>query len=233
MRESDQPKFPEIIAIDGPAASGKSTLGEKIAQYLGYLYFDTGIMYRAATLAVFKSGIAFEEEDLVTCLAERIQIEVFPPTCVDGRLNDVLLDGVDVTWEIRSPEVENKVSLVSSYPGVRKAMTEQQRKIGRRGKTIMVGRDIGTVVFPEAEMKIYLDASVEERSRRRFMESNARGDETSLEIISSSLLQRDKIDSTRVVAPLKPAEDALIIHTDNMDEEEVYETVLKLLGINI
>ncbi len=233
MHENVQPKYPEIITIDGPAASGKSTLGEKIAQYLGYLYFDTGIMYRAATLAVIKSGIPVEDEDLVTGMAERIQIEVFPPTCFDGRLNDVLLDGVDVTWEIRSPEVENNVSLVSSYPGVRKAMTEQQRKIGSRGKTIMVGRDIGTVVFPEADMKIYLDASVEERSRRRFVETNARGDETSLEKISNSMLQRDKIDSTRVVAPLKPAEDALIIQTDTMDEEEVFKTVMKLLGINL
>jgi CMP/dCMP kinase len=233
MDEFNQTKYPEIIAIDGPAASGKSTLGEKIAQYLGYLYFDTGIMYRATTLAVLKSGIPFENEALVTSLAEKIQIEVFTPTRSDGRLNDVILDGVDVTWEIRSPEVENRVSLVSSYPGVRKAMTEQQRKIGKRGKTIMVGRDIGTVVFPEAEMKIYLDASVEERSRRRFAETNARGDGTSLEDISSSMLKRDKIDSTRIVAPLKPAEDALIIHTDNMDEEEVYKTVLKLLGINI
>ena len=233
MQEHGQQKYPWIIAIDGPAASGKSTLAEKLADTMGYLYFDTGVMYRAVTLAGLESAIPLENEQLITELAKKIQIEVYPASCSDGRKYDVYLDGIDITWAIRSPEIDNNVSLVSSYSGVRTAMTEQQRKIGGRGKTIMVGRDIGTIVFPEAELKIFLDASAEKRSRRRFLESHDSGTNASLEKISSSLKQRDKMDSTRNIAPLKPAEDAVIINTDDMNEDEVFKAVLKLLGINI
>src|SRR5512138_564752 len=167
--------IPKIIAIDGPAASGKSTIAEKLAADLGYLYFDTGVMYRAVTLAALQALHSVQDEQLVTEIADQVQIDVLPPRFNDGRLYDVLLDGADVTWAIRQPEVDQNVSQVSAYPGVRKAMTEQQRRIGQRGKVVMVGRDIGTVVLPEAELKIYLDASVEERARRRFEESVRRG----------------------------------------------------------
>lgn len=231
MENNEEKKFPGIIAIDGPAASGKSTLAEKLSEQLGYLYFDTGVMYRAVTLAAQKSNTPIHDEDLVTKLAEIIMIEVYPPSVLDGRKYDVQLDGEDVTWEIRSAEVESFVSIVSAYPGVRTAMTEQQRKIGRRGNTVMVGRDIGTVVFPEAELKIYLNASAEERSKRRFYEAQSRGRKTNLNDISSSLKERDRIDSTRSVAPLKPAEDAVIIDTNNLDQEAVFKAVLDLMGI--
>ena len=218
-------RIPKIIAIDGPAASGKSTLGEKLAETLGYLYFDTGIMYRAVTLAALQDQLSMDDETSVTTLAERVVIDVQPPSVQDGRKADVLLDGRDITWEIRSKEVEANVSQVSAYAGVRKAMTEQQRRVGQRGKVVMVGRDIGTVVLPEAELKIYLDASAEERARRRHAELVQRGEQASYEEILDSMKRRDLIDSTRAVAPLKPAEDAVIVNTDELEIDQVLEHV--------
>jgi len=221
--------IPEIIAIDGPAASGKSTVAQRLAQDLGYLYFDTGVMYRAVTLAAMNTLNSVQNERLVQDLAERIQIDVLPPSVADGRMYDVLLDGEDVTWKIRQPEVERHVSQVSAYPGVRTAMTQQQRKIGSRGKVVMAGRDIGTVVFPEADLKIYLDASVEERARRRFAELQKRNQPGRYEEILEAMKQRDFVDSNRAVAPLRPAEDAIIIHTDGMDIDEVVRRVKELV----
>ncbi len=140
------------IAIDGPAASGKSTLGKLLADRLGYLYFDTGVMYRAATLAAMQKNLDLSDESAISALAREIQIDVQPPTLQDERPNDVLLDGVDVTWEIRDISVERNVSQVSAYPEVRKELTEQQRRIGERGNVVMIGRDIGTVVMPAAQI---------------------------------------------------------------------------------
>ena len=142
---------------------------------------------------------------------------------------DVVLDGSDITWQTRRADVEAHVSQVSAYAGVRQAMTEQQRRIGRRGKVIMVGRDIGTVVLPNAELKIYLDASVEERARRRFEELKGRGEPASFEAILAGLRRRDEIDSTRAVAPLRPAEDAVIIGTDGLSIEQVVARVMALV----
>lgn len=142
---------------------------------------------------------------------------------------DVLLNGEDVTWQIRSLEVEQHVSKVSSYPGVRKALTEQQRQIGLRGNIVMAGRDIGTVVFPDARYKIYLDASAEERARRRFHEVDARGEKESYEKILNAIIRRDRIDSTRKHAPLKAADDALIINTDGKTVEEVLAESLEFI----
>ncbi len=156
-----------IIAIDGPAGSGKSTVGQQLAQRLDYLYFDTGVMYRAMTLACLRGGTPVDDQGAVEALAQRVAIDVRAPTVEDGRQYDVLLEGEDVTWDLRAPEVEGSVSLVSAYPGVRRAMSARQREIGLRGKVVMVGRDIGTVVLPEADLKVYLDASVKERARRR------------------------------------------------------------------
>lgn len=212
---------PLVIAIDGPAASGKSTLAEKLAKKLGFFYFDTGVMYRAATLAVLNANCDVNDEEAVTQLAEKSCIDVRPASCEDGRVMDVLLDGKDVTWQIRSPEVELNVSPVSAYPGVRKALTEQQRQIGLRGNMVMAGRDIGTVVFPDARHKIYLDASPEERARRRFLEVKARGNKDSYEKILRLILRRDRIDSTRKHAPLKAAADAFVINSDGKTIEEV------------
>src|SRR4030066_2396893 len=146
-----------IIAIDGPAASGKSTLGHKLAQVMGYLYFDTGVMYRAITWLALAQGLDISDEVAITKLAEHTKIDVRPPTIQDGRSYDVIVNKQDITWDIRRPEVDGNVSPVSAYAGVRKALTAQQRRIGMRGNVVMVGRDIGKVVLPKADLKVYLD----------------------------------------------------------------------------
>lgn len=217
-----------IIAIDGPAASGKSTVAKKLADVLGYLYFDTGVMYRAVTWQALSKGIDVVNEVAVTALAETNTIDVRPLSIEDGRDYDVWVDDQDATWEIRRPEVEAYVSVVSAYPGVRAALSAQQRRIGLRGKVVMAGRDIGTVVLPEADLKVYLDASVEERARRRFEEQNSRGVEVSYREILESMQNRDRIDSTRQVAPLKPAEDAVIVNTDGLSIQQVFTAILDL-----
>jgi cytidylate kinase len=219
---------PEIIAIDGPAGSGKSTIGKMVAEELDYLYFDTGVMYRAVTLAAINKGIIFEDEELISILAEEININLRIPTIDDGRDNDVILDDQDVTWEIRSPEVDENVSIVSAYPRVRKALGEKQRRIGLQGKVVMVGRDIGTVILPEADLKIYLDASIEERALRRYQELKMRGEAVEYDAILSMLRERDNIDSTREFAPLKAAEDAIVIDTDRLDIQEVFTRILEI-----
>jgi len=220
---------PSTIAIDGTAAAGKSTLGQALAEHLNYLYFDTGVMYRAVTLAALRQGIPVADEQRVTRLAEQLAIDVRPPTQPDGRLCDVLLDGEDVTWAIRSAEVDGQVSQVSVYRGVRKAMSSRQREIGLRGGVVMVGRDIGTVVLPEADLKIYLDATVDARAQRRHQEGLARGDQPAYEEVLDSVKQRDRIDSTRAVAPLKPAEDAIILDTTRLSAQQVLESALALI----
>jgi cytidylate kinase len=218
-----------IIAMDGPAGSGKSTVGQRLAQRLGYLYFDTGVMYRAMTLACLRGGIPADDQDAVEALAQHAAIDVRAPSVADGRQYDVLLNAQDVTWALRSPEVEGSVSCVSTYAGVRRAMSARQREIGLRGKVVMVGRDIGTVVLPEADLKIYLDASVEERARRRWREAEARGEAVgTFEDVLRSMRERDRIDSTREVAPLKAASDAVIVDGTSMSVEQVVERVWRL-----
>jgi CMP/dCMP kinase len=218
------------IAIDGPAASGKSTVAEKLAHCLGILYFDTGVMYRAVTLAALRQLGGVMDEPAVTHLAENVRIDVHPPSKADGRMVDVLLDGIDVTWEIRSAEVEAHISVVSAYGGVRTALGQQQRRIGLRGQVIMAGRDIGTVVLPEADLKIYLDASVEERARRRVLELQLRGKESDYIAILEAMRRRDESDLNRAIAPLRPAEDAVKINSDGLTADEVVETILKLVA---
>lgn len=216
---------PNIIAIDGPAASGKSTLGRRLADSLGYLFFDTGVMYRAVTWGALQRGLDIDDEKAITTLAETARIDVNPPSKDDGRLCDILLDGVDITWETRRPDVEANVSPVSAYRGVRQALASQQRRIGLRGRVVMAGRDIGTVVLPEADLKIYLDASAEERARRRYKEILQRGGEAEFEEILAGVRNRDEIDSTRSISPLCAAEDAVIIDSDNMNADEVFAKV--------
>lgn len=214
------------ITIDGPAASGKSTLGLKIAQHLDYLFFDTGVMYRAVTLAALEGGISIEDEPACTKVAQQIKIDIAPASQEDGRLNDVLIDGEDKTWGIRQTEVEANVSVVSAYAGVRTALTEQQRRIGMRGQVVLVGRDTGTVVLPEALLKIYLDASAEERAHRRYQECVDRGIEATYDEILDSMKARDRIDSGRDVAPLRPADDAVIVNSDDQDAEQIFQYVM-------
>jgi cytidylate kinase len=219
---------PNIIAIDGPAASGKSTLGWRLADSLGFLFFDTGVMYRAVTWGALQRGLEINDEAGVTNLAETAQIDVRPPSKDDGRACDVLLDGVDITWETRRPDVEANVSPVSAYRGVRQALASQQRRIGLRGRVVMVGRDIGSVVLPEADLKIYLDASAEERARRRHDEILKRGGQSNYEQILAGVRKRDEIDSTRTFSPLRAAKDAVILDSDQLTADEVFAQVKAL-----
>jgi cytidylate kinase len=205
--------LPTTIAIDGPAASGKSTIAAALAEKLGYLYFDTGVMYRAATWAALDRDVAISDETAVTHLTETLQIDVKPPSQDDGRQYDVLCDGVDVTWAIRSPEVDANVSPVAVYPGVRSALTAQQ------------------VVLPEAPLKIYLDASAEERALRRYREVQARGDQSqTYEDILENVKRRDAIDSGRATAPLKAAPDAVILDSTGLSIAEVVTQVEELIA---
>lgn len=219
---------PSIITLDGPAASGKTTIGRKLADALGYLFFDTGIMYRAVTWIALQRDMDVRDEDIMNHLAQTAQIDIRPSSKNDGRACDVIIGDKDVTWDMRSGEVESNVSLISSYAGVRKALSDKQREIGLRGKVVMVGRDIGTVVLPEADLKIYLDASAEERAKRRYDEITARGDKADYDEILKKMIERDHFDSTRAVAPLRPADDAVIINTDEPSAEQVFEQVLNL-----
>ncbi len=153
------PMSASIITLDGPASSGKSTVGNMLAGRLNYLFFYTGTMYRAVTLAALLRHVPVSDETVISDLTAQLKIEVYPPLFNDGRQCTVLLDNEDVTWAIRAPEVDANVSVVSAYPRVRQILTEEMRAIGKRGRVIMVGRDIGTVVLPDAELKVYLDAS--------------------------------------------------------------------------
>jgi cytidylate kinase len=220
---------PETVAIDGPAASGKSTVGEALAQRLGYLYFDTGVMYRAVTWAALQRSIPIEDEEAVTALAQQLHIEVTAATANDGRQYTVLADGADVTWAIRTPAVDANVSAVSAYSGVRRALVAQQRRMAAGMAVVMVGRDIGTVVLPDADLKIYLDATVEERARRRWREVVERGKHADYQAVLDAMRRRDQIDSSREVSPLRVAEDAVLLDTTDLDIDQVVEEVERLV----
>jgi cytidylate kinase len=219
---------PSIIAIDGPASSGKTTVGERLAERLSYTFFDTGAMYRAITWVALDRHVPIAHESPITRLAEQVVIDIGPALVDDGRPYTVLADGQDITWQIRRPEVDRNVSAVSAYPGVRKALTEQQRRIALRGRIVVVGRDIGTVVAPDADLKLYLDASAEERARRRTQEREARGEPVDYDRVLADVLRRDEIDSSRAAAPLRPADTAIIVDTTQLTVEQVLDRVLRL-----
>ncbi len=221
---------PSIIAIDGPAASGKSTIGYHLAQYLDYVYLDTGVLYRAVTWAALEAEICIEDEDAVTQLAGQVEIDVRAPHKDDGRQYTVCVGDEDVTWSLRTPEVDGAVSQVSVYPGVREVLTERMREMARRGHIVMVGRDIGTVVVPQADMKLYVVASAEERAHRRLLDQQARGKDMSYEDVLENIRMRDQIDSSRDVAPLQAAEDAVVFDTTSLSKACMLQAVEDLIA---
>jgi len=217
------------IAIDGPAGAGKSTVGAAVAAELRYLYFDTGVMYRAVTREAIDRRVAITDEEAVTRLAQELVIQVLAPSENDGRQYTFLADGRDITWGIREPEVTLGVSPVSAYPGVREALTVQQRRIGAPGSVVMVGRDIGTVVLPQALIKIYLDATPEERAQRRLCQDAERGKKSDFSQVLTDIRRRDRIDSTREAAPLRAADDAIIVDSTDMTVDEVVGTIIRVV----
>lgn len=215
-----------IVAIDGPAGSGKSTSAKLVAQRLNFLYIDTGAMYRAVTYLALKKNIV-NDTDKVVQLAESCSINL---EFIDGKTH-IFVDGTNLTEEIRSPEVNAYVSDVSKIPGVRLALVKKQREMAsKHNGIVMEGRDIGTIVFPDADVKIYLTATIDERSQRRAKEYAEQGKNIPLEKVKENLLQRDKIDSTREVAPLTRASDAFEVDTSNTTIEEQVDIILNLVS---
>lgn len=210
----------KIIAVDGPAGAGKSTVSKKAAEKLGYTYIDTGAMYRAVGLKILESGKPLTENFLAE-VTEKIQIEL-------DESARVFVDGEEVTKKIRTPEVSKLASDVSKFPFVRKKLTELQRKMAERGQVIMDGRDIGTQVLPNADLKIFLTASLEERAKRRFEELKTKGQQVDLSEIEKEIFLRDKQDTERETAPLKQADDAILLDTTNLTIEEVLNKILEL-----
>jgi cytidylate kinase len=218
-----------VIAIDGPVASGKTAVGLALARELGYRLVDTGMMYRALTWLALQQRVGLDNEAALTRLAETAGIELSQPSAAGGPT--ISIDGRDVTTELRSPEVDRSVSYVSRLAGVRRAMVERQRALGREGRLIMLGRDIGSVVLPDAPVKVYLDATPAERARRRHLELKATGIDRPEAEIRNELEQRDEMDRQRHVSPLKPADDAVIIDTDDLPLDEVIARVRAIAGV--
>lgn len=206
-------------------------VGKALAQRLGYGFVDTGAMYRALTLVAIQRGIGPTDEQALIGLAQETQILITRPTVDDGRAYSVFAQGQDVTWEIRSSEVEAQVSFVSRVPGVRDALVAQQRLMAEAGRVVMVGRDIGTVVVARAGLKVYLTASPEERARRRYKELQERGEAVDMEVLRQEMDHRDNIDSGRAHSPLRPAEDAHIVDTENRAIQEVVAEIERLLEV--
>lgn len=210
----------KIIAIDGPAGAGKSTVSKIVAGKLGYTYIDTGAMYRAVGLKVFESNEKFSEK-LLADITEKISIKL-------DEAARVFANGEEVTKKIRTPEISKLASDVSKFGFVRKKLTELQREMAAHGKVIMDGRDIGTQVLPNADLKIFLTASLSERARRRFLELQAKGQPVELAEIEKEIALRDKQDTEREIAPLAQAEDAILLDTTNLTVEEVANKILEL-----
>ena len=213
-----------VVAIDGPAGAGKSTIAKLAAEKLGYAYIDTGAMYRSVTWKFLQTGREFDEA-FISELANTMIIEFKP----EAKINRVFVDGTEVTEAIRTPEVTAIVSRVAAIGAVREAMVEQQRRMGEIGGILMDGRDIDTVVFPHAQLKIFLTASVEERARRRYKEMVEKGQQVELAQLQEDIAARDKQDSERAISPLRQAEDALLLDTSDMSIAQVTDKILQLV----
>jgi cytidylate kinase len=212
-----------IVAIDGPAGAGKSTLARRVADKLGYLYINTGAMYRAVALWALRLNVSTSDMHRLEQLAEAAQIEL---AMQDDR---VMLNGEDVSEAIREPHVSEAASQVSAVPGVRRALLALQRKMAETSSVVMEGRDIGSVVFPAAQVKIFLDADPQERARRRALELGQDGQSASVDVVAGELIQRDERDRTRKEAPLVQAPDAQLVDTTGLSLEEVEEIILRLV----
>ncbi|OFD51465.1 cytidylate kinase [Bacillus mycoides] len=212
------------IAIDGPAAAGKSTVAKVVAKKLSYVYIDTGAMYRAITYAALEQKVDIENEEKLMEVVKNVNIEF-----QQGENTQlVFLNGQDVSEVIRTPDVTNRVSIVAKHPLVREEMVRRQQELAEKGGVVMDGRDIGTHVLPDAEVKIFMLASVEERAERRYLENMNKGFDSNLEQLKEDIARRDKLDSEREVSPLKKADDALELDTTSLSIEEV---VQKIMGI--
>lgn len=218
-----------VVAIDGPGAAGKTTVGTEVARRLGYAFLDTGNLYRALAWLAIRHGVPPTDEEGLARLARQARIRLVPPAAGSPGPGIILVDGEDVTPHLRRPEVEAIVSQVSRVPAVRAALLDLQRRLAREGGIVMAGRDIGTVVLPDADLKVYLDASPQERARRRYLELQGQGREVTLEQVARELAQRDQTDSQREAAPLRPAEDAVIVHTDGLTLAQVVARVMELV----
>ena len=212
-----------LITMDGPAGAGKSTIARKVAARLGYLYLDTGAMYRATALAAKRKGLSFEDEEALSRLAEEMELELIP--AAEGVR--VLLYGEDVSEAIRTPEIDRLSSLVARVTGVRRALSEKQRALGAQGGVVAEGRDMGSVVFPDAEVKFFLTASPEVRARRRVAQLRQKGLPADFEKILAEIIERDRRDQEREVAPLVVPEGAIVIDTSQLTEKEVLDLVLQ------
>lgn len=221
---------PRTVAIDGPAGSGKSVVGLWLANELGYAFLDTGALYRAVAWLALREGISTADGPALAGLAQRFAIRVRPPRGADRSRGYTLeVDGDPITEQLFTPDVNQAVSPTAAHPEVRAGMLPLQRRIAAEGRVVMVGRDIGTVVMPDAELKIYLDASPEERARRRWTEEHERGRARPFEDVLVDVRERDRIDSSRATAPLRPADDAMVLDTEGLPLEEVKTRVRSLL----
>jgi len=218
-----------IVAIDGPAGAGKSTVAKILAKRLGFLYIDTGAMYRALTLKALENNIDISDEQRINQLALNTSIDLLNNP--NGPLK-VILDGRDVSLDIRKPQITQVVSDVSKIKEVRQVLVKLQRELGQRGDCVLEGRDIGTVVFPDAQKKFFIDASAQVRVNRRFKELKGLNQNVTENDVAKDLSNRDKIDSTREISPLRKADDAVYIDTTNLSIEEVVEKMLELCKVN-
>jgi cytidylate kinase len=216
---------PLTIAIDGPVAAGKTTVGRRLSSELRYRFLDTGILYRALTWLALDLGIDLKDEGALGRLAWNTSLRL-----KDVDDETVIVDGREVSAELRGPDVDRGVSLVARLPEVRSALVEQQREIAREGGIVVVGRDIGTVVLPRADLKLFLVASASQRAKRRQLEMERRGKDSDYAQVMKDLVVRDEIDTGRAHAPLRPADDAVMLDTDDLDEDGVLGKVLELLG---